>query len=217
MKKVLLGLLAALLLALFAVLGLAATKPDTLTVQRSLLVQAAPADILPYAQDYRLFVQWIPWTALDPAQEVRFSEPPAGVGAWYTWKGNDKVGEGRMTILAVSEERVDSRLEFLAPWESTANSFLTARPRGDGQTEVTWGFVQENDGMSKVMMVFMDMDAMLGADFEKGLAALKPMVEKAAAERADAERAAAERAAAEQAAADAAQAPSEGGEDPGAP
>lgn len=212
MKKVLLGLLGALLLALLVVVGLAATKPDTLTVQRSLLVQAAPADILPYAQDYRLFVQWIPWTALDPAQEVRFSEPPAGEGAWYTWKGNDKVGEGRMTILAVSDERVDSRLEFFAPWESTANSFITAKPRGDGQTELTWGFEQKNDGMGKLMMVFMDMDAMLGADFEKGLAALKPMVEKAAAERAAAERAAAEKAAAE-----ATPTPAEPGENSDAP
>lgn len=207
MKKVLLALLGAPLLALLLVLGLAATKPDTLTVQRSLLVQAAPSDVLPYAQDYRLFVQWIPWTALDPSQEVRFSDPPAGVGAWYSWKGNDAVGEGRMTILAVSEERVDSRLEFFAPWRSTANSFLTARPRGDGQTEITWGFVQENDGMGRVMMVFMDMDAMLGADFEKGLAALKPMVEQAAAARA----------AAEQAAAEAAPVPSGVEENPGEP
>lgn len=184
MKKVLLGLLAvvvlAVVLAVVVLLGLASTKPDTLAVSRSVVAQASPADVLPYAQDYTLFVTWIPWAALDPQQTVEFSDPPSGVGAWYTWKGNDDVGQGKMTILAVAPERVDSSLEFIAPFESKARSFITMADKGEGKTEITWGFEQDNDLMGKVMMVFVDMDTMLGADFQKGLDTLKPMVEQAA-------------------------------------
>lgn len=203
MKKVLLGLLAVLVLAVVVLLGLASTKPDTLAVSRSVLVQASPADVLPYAQDYTHFVKWIPWTALDPQQTVEFSDPPSGVGAWYTWKGNSDVGQGKMTILAVSPERVDSSLEFIEPFASKADSFIAMADKGEGKTEITWGFEQDNDLMGKLMMVFVDMDAMLGADFQKGLDSLKPMVEAAAAERIAAEAAAkveAERQAAEAAA-----------------
>jgi hypothetical protein len=190
MKKVLLGLLAVLVLAVVVLLGLASTKPDTLAVSRSVVVQASPADVLPYAQDYTHFVKWIPWTALDPQQTVEFSDPPSGVGAWYTWKGNSDVGQGKMTILAVSLERVDSSLEFIEPFASKAASYITMVNQGQGQTEITWGFEQDNDLMGKLMMVFVDMDAMLGADFQKGLDSLKPMVEQAASERLAAEAAA---------------------------
>lgn len=190
MKKVLLGLLAVLALAILGVLGVASTKPDTLAVSRSVVAQASPVDVLPYATDYTLFVKWIPWTGRDPSQVIAYSDPPSGEGAWYTWKGNDDVGEGKMTILSVTPERVESRLEFFVPFESTASSYIAMADKGEGKVEITWGFEQENNLMGKVSQVFMDMDAMLGGDFQQGLDALKPMVEKAATERLAAEAAA---------------------------
>ena len=48
---------------------------------------------------------------------------------------------------------------------------------GAGKVEVTWTFDQQADFSTKIMLVFMDMDAMIGADFERGLGTLKGVVE----------------------------------------
>lgn len=179
-KKVVLGVVGVLGLAVVVVLGIAASKPDHLHVERKRVMQATPADVLPFANDFTKFTTWIPWTELDPDQTTTFSDPPTGVGAWYTWAGNDQVGEGRMEILVVEPDRVVHQLEFIEPFASRASSTISIEDLGGGQVEVTWSLDEDPVGFgSKVMMVFMDMDAMLGADFEKGLARLQPLVEAA--------------------------------------
>lgn len=180
-KKVALGVLGAFVLAIVVVLALAAGKPDKLHVERSLVMQGTPAHVFAYGNDFTKFVTWIPWTELDPNQKTELSNPPAGVGAWYTWSGNDDVGSGRMEILSVEPNAVVHQLEFIEPFESRAQSTLSMKPAGDGKVEVTWAFDQDANFGSKVMTVFMDMDKMLGADFEKGLSKLQKLVEADAA------------------------------------
>jgi hypothetical protein len=180
-KKVALGLLGAFVLAVVVVLALAAGKPDKIHIERSLVMLGTPTHVLPYANDFTKFTTWIPWTELDPNQTQKFSEPPSGLGAWYEWSGNDDVGSGRMEILLVEPEKVMHQLEFIEPFASRAQSTLSMKPVADGKVEVTWAFDQDADFGTKVMTVFMDMDKMLGADFEKGLANLKKLVEADAA------------------------------------
>ncbi|EDM81960.1 hypothetical protein PPSIR1_05818 [Plesiocystis pacifica SIR-1] len=181
-KKVLFGVLGVLVLAVVVVLAMAAMKPDQIAVERSLVMKGTPADVKPFASDYTKFTTWIPWTELDPDQTMEFSDPPSGVGAWYTWSGNDDVGSGRMEILSVGDAEVVHRLTFIEPFASVAESTVRMKDAGEGQVEVTWAFVQDADFGTKLMTVFLDMDAMLGADFDKGLARMKPLVEAAAAE-----------------------------------
>lgn len=204
MKKILLGLLAVVVLAVLGVVGLAMSKPDAIHVERSTTVTATVADVYPYANDFTLFTTWIPWTALDPGQKTAFSDPPTGVGAWYTWEGNEQVGKGKMTLLSSEPAKVVHELEFIEPFPSKAQASVLVADAGPGKVKITWAFDQQADLMTKVMTVFMDMDAMLGADFEKGLANLGPMVESAAVARVAAEQKAAEEAAAAAAAAEAA-------------
>ncbi len=201
MKKVILGVVGALGAAVVGLLGVIAAQPDVVHVERSLEVAALPADVHPLLSDLTLFVTWSPWSGLDPNQEVAFSTPAAGVGAWYSWKGNDQVGEGKMTVVEdVSGEKVVHKLEFFAPWTALARTGLHIAPTGTG-AKVTWTYDADADLPAKAMGLFMDMDQMLGADFEKGLGTLKGKAEAAASARVEAEaRAAAERLAAEQAA-----------------
>jgi hypothetical protein len=53
---------------------------------------------------------------------------------------------------------------------------FTFKPEGD-QTKVTWTMSGKNDFMGKAFGLFMDCDAMVGGDFEKGLANMKAIVE----------------------------------------
>ncbi len=176
-KKIALILAGLFAAAVLVVVGLAASKPDTLHVERSLAMRAAPEHVFPYANDFHKFTTWIPWTELDPSQTVEFSEPSAGVGAWYTWSGNDEVGTGRMELLSAAPNEVVHELRFIEPFESVATATVSVREL-DGETvEVTWAYDQDADFATKLMTVFVDMDAMLGADFDKGLAKLKPLVE----------------------------------------
>ena len=176
-KKIALGVAGVLGLLVLVVLILAATKPDQIHIERSLVMRGTPADVFPYANDFKKFTTWIPWTELDPSQTMEYSEPSAGVGAWYTWKGNDDVGSGRMEILASAPDKVVHKLEFKEPFESLAESSVIMKAVGADQVEVTWAFDQKADFGTKIMCVFMDMDAMVGPDFEKGLGRLAPLVE----------------------------------------
>jgi hypothetical protein len=180
-KKVALGVLGAFVLAIVVVLALAAGKPDKIHIERSLVMQGTPAHVFPYANDFTKFATWIPWTALDPNQTTKLSDPPSGLGAWYEWSGNDDVGSGRMEILSTEPNAIIMLLEFIEPFASRAQSTVSTKSVADGKVEVTWAFDQDADFGTKVMCVFMDMDKMMGPYFEKGLSNLQKLVEADAA------------------------------------
>jgi uncharacterized protein YndB with AHSA1/START domain len=177
MVKKLVLVLAAAVALLAAVI---ATRPPGYRVERSALV-AAPAELV-YAQvaDFRRWEAWSPWAKLDPKQRSDFEGPPAGVGAGYHWAGNEKVGEGRMTITgAVPPRELSIRLQFIKPWEQTSTTAFTFVPEG-GATRVTWSMSGSFDLMGRAMTLFMNMDRQVGPDFEKGLQALRRVAESQA-------------------------------------
>lgn len=176
MKKVALGILAALATIVLGILGVAATRSDDFRCERSRTLPVAVRDVAPMLTDLRNWNRWSPWSALDPAMRLVYSEDPTGVGAFYTWEGNEAVGKGRMAISAVAEERggtrVDYDLTFLEPFPSEADVTIAATPVGEG-SRVTWTMRSKRGLMEKVFGLFVDMDAMLGRDFERGLANLE--------------------------------------------
>jgi hypothetical protein len=176
LKKI--GIAAAVLVVALAVL--IATRPATYRISRSATI-AAPAAVA-YAQvaDFHRWDAWSPWAKLDPGMQTSYAGTDGAVGSTYEWKGNDKVGEGRMTI---SEARppasIAIRLEFLKPWKSTSSTRFELAPVASG-TRITWTMDGENDFMGKAFSVFTDLDKMIGSDFERGLANLKTVAESQA-------------------------------------
>lgn len=181
--------------ALVLFVGAVAMQPGHSHIERSKVIQAAPQDVFPFANDMKKWVTWNPWAAMDPKQKVTFSDNPVGQGAWYTWEG-EVTGQGKMTILSTKEpELIKESLEFFKPFEAKADVSFSFQPEGTG-TKVTWTYDSDNGFMAKAAGMFMDMDAMLGADFEKGLNSLAPLAEGAAKARKEAEAKAAQEAAA---------------------
>lgn len=177
MKKVLLTIFVLIVVAIGAVLALAATKPDTYTVTRSATIAASPDQVYTFVNDFHQWPQWSPWEKLDPNMNRTYGGAPNGVGATYSWNGNSDVGEGRMTITdSQVGEKVGIRLEFLKPMASTSQTEFAFNRSGAG-TEVVWTMSGHCDYMTKVFTVFMDMDQMIGKDFETGLANLKVLAE----------------------------------------
>jgi uncharacterized protein YndB with AHSA1/START domain len=149
-----------------------ALQPGEFEVKRSLVMQAPPAAVFAEVEDFHHWAHWSPWEKLDPSMQKHFSGPPSGVGTSYHWVGNDQVGEGRMTIVgALAPSKIEIKLEFMEPWQATNPTSFTFEPEGTG-TRTTWAMKGKNNFVSKAFHLVMDMDALVGADFEKGLAAL---------------------------------------------
>ena len=167
-----------LALAIAIVLILAARKPDTFRVERTVLVKAAPETIFPLIEDFHQWQSWSPYENRDPALQRSFSGAERGKGAVYAWNGNKNVGSGRMEILdAPPPGKVVIKLDFLKPFEAHNTAEFTLLPQGD-TTNVTWLMHGPAPFMSKVMQVFINLDKMIGKDFEIGLANLKRLTEK---------------------------------------
>jgi uncharacterized protein YndB with AHSA1/START domain len=175
LKKLLLALIFSLLAVPALVVALALTRPETFQVERSTRLAAPPEAVYATVVDFRQWERWSPWARLDPQQKTTLVGE--GVGAVYTWNGNDKVGAGRMTIIeAAPGARVGIKLEFLRPFEQTNETAFVIVPDGGG-SRLTWQMKGHNGFVGRAMSIFMDMDKMIGPDFEKGLASLKAELE----------------------------------------
>jgi hypothetical protein len=166
-----------LAVAIAIVLILAATKPDTFSVQRATTVRAPAEKIFALINDFHRWGTWSPYEARDPAMKRSYSGPANGVGAVYGWDGNNNVGAGRMEILdASAPAKIVIKLDFFRPFEGHNTAEFTMLPQGDA-TNVTWVMQGPASFMSKLMQVFMNLDRMIGKDFEIGLANLKRLTE----------------------------------------
>ena len=169
---------AVLAIAIVIILILASTKPATFSVRRSAVVQAPAEAIFPLINNFHQWARWSPWEKRDPAMKRDYSGAESGKGAVYAWDGNKNVGSGRMEILDVSvPSKIVIKLDFLKPFEAHNTAEFTMLPQGDA-TNLTWAMHGPLVFMAKVMHVFINMDKMIGKDFEAGLANLKSLAEK---------------------------------------
>jgi hypothetical protein len=158
-----------------------AVQPATFHVERSIAIAAPPERAFSQVVDFRQWAAWSPYEKLDPDMKKTYSGAPSGVGAIYAWAGNGKAGEGRMTIEeSDSLSKIGIKLEFLKPFTATNRATFTFARTGSG-TNVTWAMDGNNSFMSKAFHLVMDMDKLVGGDFERGLAAMKGNAERAAA------------------------------------
>src|SRR4030081_2235299 len=165
-------------IAIAIVLILAATKPDTFSVERATTVKAPPEKIFSLINDFHQWGSWSPYENKDPAMKRSYYGPASGKGAVYGWEGNKNVGSGRMEILDVSApSKIVIKLDFFTPFEGHNTAEFTLQPQGDA-INLTWLMHGPAPFMSKLMQVFMNIDNMVGKDFEVGLANLKRLAEK---------------------------------------
>ncbi|MEQ8268058.1 MAG: SRPBCC family protein [Parvibaculum sp.] len=177
LKLLLIGVavLAALVAALFFY---ASTKPDTLRFSRSTLIEAQPQKIYVLIEDFHRWTEWSPYEHRDPNMKRTFGGAEKGEGATYAWEGNSDIGSGRMEIIeATSPSRILIQLDFISPMEAHNIAVFTMEPEGEA-TLVTWTMEGEANIFSKVAGIFIDMDKMVGTDFEAGLAKLKSRAEE---------------------------------------
>ncbi len=167
-----------LVLGVAVILVYAATRPDSFRVERAASIKAPPEKIFPLIADLRQWSAWSPYEKKDPAMKRSHSGAASGKGAVYDWNGDKNVGQGRMEITDTAPpSKVTIKLDFVRPFEAHNTVEFTLRPQGDA-TGVTWAMRGPSPFISKLMGIFFDMDGMIGADFEAGLASLKAAAER---------------------------------------
>ena len=165
-------------LVIVCVLSFAATKPDTFRVQRAAGIKAPPEKIFPLINDLKSWRSWSPWEKKDPGMKRTYSAATSGKGATYAWEGNSEVGQGGMEIVeSVPSSKIAMKLDFIKPFEGHNTVEFTLTPAGE-MTNVTWAMQGPTPYFAKIIHVFINMDRMVGGDFETGLANLKAAAEK---------------------------------------
>jgi uncharacterized protein YndB with AHSA1/START domain len=177
MLLIILIALATIILALVLIIAI---QPSEFRVARTATISAPPSTVFAQVNDFHNWEAWSPWAKLDPAMKKTFEGSPAGAGAVYSWVGNNEVGEGRSTIIeSRPHELIRITLVFVRPFACTNTAEFSFKPDGN-QTTVTWSLAGKNSFMAKAVGLIMNMDKMVGGQFEQGLAQLKSVVETSA-------------------------------------
>jgi len=171
-----------LILVAFAIILfiiVAAMRPDDFRVSRTITISAPASAVFAQVNELQKWDAWSPWAKLDPNAQNSFEGPSSGTGAVMRWSGNNKVGQGSMTIIESNPyDFISFKLEFLKPF-ATHNTATFTFNSEHNQTTVTWCLYGKNNFMRKAMGLIMNCDKMVGEQFEKGLAALKSVAEGA--------------------------------------
>lgn len=169
-------IVAVILVLVVGLLAYAAAQPAAFRIARSAAIKAPADKIYPLIADFHVWTAWSPYEKLDPEMRKTYEGALSGKGAVYRWEGK-KAGAGQMEITdAVTPSRVTIKLDFSKPFVAHNIAEFTLEPMGD-TTTVTWAMTGRRPFMMKVMGIFMNMDKLVGKDFEAGLATLKAATE----------------------------------------
>lgn len=179
-KKILIALGVVIVLVIAGVIAVAMLSPTDFKVERSVVINKPKAEVFAYAKMLKNQNDWGPWFKKDPAMKQEFIGTDGTVGFTSKWDSpKDDVGAGEQEIKKIVEnERIDTELRFLKPFESKADAYFLTDAAGENQTKVTWGFTGSMPRPMNLMLAVMDMDKEVGKDFDEGLNSLKTIVEK---------------------------------------
>jgi hypothetical protein len=151
-------------------------------VQRSLSINRPKADVFDFIRYLKNQDAFSVWARIDPAMKKDYSGTDGTPGFTSAWDSeNKKAGKGSQTITKITEgERIDSILHFIKPFEGKADAFMSTKEMAPNETNITWGISSAMKYPMNIMLLFMNMDNMMGKDMEGGLQNLKALLENRA-------------------------------------
>ena len=178
-KKILIAVLALIVLLVATVVILAFALPGDYRVERQITINKPKAEVFGYLKMLKNQNEWGPWAKKDPNMKVEYRGTDGNPGFVSAWKSeNGELGEGEQEIKKVVDgERIETELRFKAPFETTNNAYIVTEAAGENQTKVKWGFTGSMPKPFNVMSLVMDMDTIVGKEFDEGLNTLKAKLE----------------------------------------
>ncbi len=154
-----------------------AVQPADFKISRQITIHAKPEVIFPYINNSKKGYEWMPWKEIDPQVVITMTGPEEGVGAGSSWTSKGKMGEGKAVVTeSIPNKSVKTELTYTKPMAMTQQAEMTLVEGPDG-TVANWTVTGKNTFMGRLFCTFMNMDKMVGGQFEKGLNTLKGIVE----------------------------------------
>jgi len=177
--KTLRKILVALLIIIAIPLVVALFVKKDYAVSRDVVIKQPKRVVFDYIRYLKNQDNYSKWASMDPAMKKTYRGTDGTVGFVSRWESNHKdVGTGEQEIKKITDgERIDYELRFYKPFEATEPAYMTVADAGEGQTKVTWAFSGHMNYPMNLMMLFMNMEEMIGKDLESGLAKLKSVLE----------------------------------------
>lgn len=148
------------------------------SVERDIVVEKPVDEVFDYLRYLRNQDSYSVWAGRDPDMEQEYRGRDGRVGFVSAWEGNEDVGKGEQEIIEIREgERIDFALRFFEPFESEANAYFITEPEGENRTRVVWGFESSMPYPTNLILLFMDLEEAIGADYQTGLRNLKELLE----------------------------------------
>lgn len=175
LKGLLIGILA--LVALILILGLFIN--GNMHTEKEITINKPRTEVFNYIVLLKNQNNYSKWATMDPDMKKEFRGTDGTVGFVSAWSSeNGEVGAGEQEIKKINGmDRIDYELRFLKPFESTSQAYMTTEEAGAGATKVKWGYSGKMNYPMNVMLLFMDMNEMVGKDFATGLTNLKNIME----------------------------------------
>jgi hypothetical protein len=175
------------LITLLLIIGLFSKKGYT--VEREITINKPKREVFDYIKFLKNQDYYSKWVMVDPHMKKELKGQDGTDGFIYAWDGNNKAGAGEQEIKKITEgERIDMEVRFKRPFKGVATTYMatgiipTDAPMAIGsnqdQTKVKWFFGSQLNYPMNLMLLFMNMDKMLGKDIETSLANLKGNLEK---------------------------------------
>lgn len=180
MKKILIGLAAVVAVVVVALAIATLVSPTEFRVEREIEIDKPKSEVFDYVRVLKNQNDWGPWVKKDPDIKLSYEGNDGEVGFISKWESkSDEVGSGEQEIKKIAEgERIDYELRFKEPFEGKNDAYLATEEVSPDKTKVRWGFTGDMGRPLNLMLVFTDFEAMVGKDFEEGLASLKKIVEE---------------------------------------
>jgi hypothetical protein len=162
------------------VLLVAAFTKKEYAIEREIVIAKPKEEVFHYLKYLKNQQDFNVWTQMDPTMKKEYKGTDGTVGAVYSWNSKDKnVGRGEQEIVGIKEgEKIDFELRFFEPFEAKDHAYFATEQVENNQTKVKWGFDGKMKYPMNILLLFMDMDKMLGDQLMQGLKNLKTNLEK---------------------------------------
>ena len=178
--KILKGLLLTVVGIVILALVIALFVKKDYAVERQVTINKPESEVFDFIKHIKNQDQYSVWNSIDPAMKKDYQGTDGTVGFISSWESTNKnVGKGEQEITNIKEDdRIDMKLRFKEPFEAEDDAYMETEGMGASQTNVKWGFKGKMAYPMNLMLLFMNMEEILGKDLQGGLDKLKTVLEK---------------------------------------
>jgi hypothetical protein len=178
--NLILSILAGIAVLVILILIIAAFTKKSYSVLSEITIIQPKQLVFEYLKQLRNQDNFSKWALMDPNMKKEFRGVDGKVGFISAWESEKKnVGKGEQEIIKITEgEQIDFEIRFIKPFPGVAKAFLSTQSLSEKETRVKWGFSSKMKYPMNFMLLFMNMDKMIGNDLSTGLSNLKSILEK---------------------------------------